>query len=150
DEDHLAAADGAHDALGGASHVTQRGGRVEVLETRAEVALCALGIGESARNEQPAKQRRQVQLATQRRDGVGVRSFGEEPARLRPYSRCGHAPQARSETTGEQSLYSAKYSKTPHASQSSVAPVAAIVLRRCIGIAVSQCAHDSPRSGKTD
>ncbi len=44
---------------------------------------------------------------------------------------------------------SAAYNITPQPSQITVAPVPVIELRRCIGIIVSQLAHDGPRNGKT-
>ena len=48
---------------------------------------------------------------------------------------------------GSNKHHPAAYRSTPHASHTSIARPAAIALRRCIGIAVSQRPHACPRSG---
>ena len=109
-ENRLASANRAHDAVDRTIEIAERRRIVQVLETRAEIPLRVLDFSMSARHEQATHELGKVQLATQRRDRVKIRCLREKPAGLAGLwsnSRCGHALQARTGTGHLQSLYSA-------------------------------------------
>src|SRR5207247_2767461 len=123
-EDGLAIAHRANDALGRAIQIAERRWIAQVLETRTEITLGVFNVAMSARDEQTAHELGEVQLATQRRDRGRIRCVGKKPAGLAGLwsNSCrGHALQPRSGSGHLLSLYSAADSNTPDASQSSVA-----------------------------
>jgi len=146
----LTIANRALEPLDGAIEVEHQARIVELIQPRPEVHLRHVDVGQAARREQTAERLRQMQLLLQTSDGRRVRPVGNDPAMFRARSRngCGHARKVWP-VLASNKHHSPAYRSTPQPSQTSVAPLPAIALRRCNGSTVSQLAHECPRSGKT-
>jgi hypothetical protein len=91
-----------------------------------------------------------VQLLLKPLDESGIRLGGQEPSRSRAsaHFRCGHDRKL-SAVQITDNHHSDAYNITPHPSQTSVAPVLSIRLRRWSGSIVSQFPQELFLSGKT-
>ena len=120
---------------------------MQLLEPRPQEALGGIGIGVAAARDQAADRLRQSQGIGQRRHGTRLGLGGHDPAAAgaQPAFGSGHAGKLGGRGAPNNHHSAAAYSRTPHPSQTSGSPVPTMMLRRCIGIIVSQLPHDWPR-----
>jgi len=121
-----------------------------VIEARPKECLGVFWRAVAASREEPADGLWEAQLVSQRRDHGGIGLRREQPARFRSEVDRGDGHRRKLWfATPANNHQSVAYSITPQPSQTSVAPVPAMTLRRCSGIIVSQLPHECPRSGNT-
>src|SRR5207253_5789261 len=140
--------------LDGFVHREETEGIVQLIELGPEEELGIIRGYKASDQQQSANDFRQRQCFYQRANGLLIGRFGKDPARRPNWSRrcrliglfrgeCGHYRKLESATSGLKRDHApSAYSRTPHASHTSICPLPAMMFRRWSGTAVSQFPHE--------